>query len=123
MIAPQAANICVVVHCEGDRHIDDHHTAEDVAITLGQCFHEALGDKKGLAVRHCCKLASASIPLPSLCWRSACTPCSQRMGCAEGAHGGARVRAVLDLSNRPHFESDLPLDEENVGAIEYGKPS
>eukprot|EP01043_Picozoa_sp_COSAG02_P048631 COSAG02_NODE_4796_length_4968_cov_3.098172_2_plen_179_part_00 len=44
------------------------------------------------------------------------------MGCAEGAHGGARVRAVLDLSNRPHFESDLPLDEENVGAIEYGKP-
>jgi imidazoleglycerol phosphate dehydratase HisB len=43
------------------------------------------------------------------------------MGCAEGAHGGARVRAVLDLSNRPHFESNLPLDEENVGAIEYGK--
>ena len=48
-------------------------------------------------------------------------PCWQRMGCAEGAHGGARVRAVLDLSNRPHFESNLPLDEENVGAIEYGK--
>jgi hypothetical protein len=34
------------------------------------------------------------------------------MGCAEGAHGGARVRAVLDLSNRPHFESNLPFDEE-----------
>eukprot|EP01046_Picozoa_sp_COSAG06_P066073 COSAG06_NODE_16507_length_997_cov_1.312918_1_plen_61_part_10 len=41
----------MIVHCEGDRHIDDHHTAEDVAITLGQCFHEALGEKKGLAVR------------------------------------------------------------------------
>jgi imidazoleglycerol-phosphate dehydratase len=72
----RAAGIEVVVHCEGDRHIDDHHTAED----------EALGEKKGC----------------------------QRMGCAEGAHGGSRVRAVLDLSNRPHFESDLPLDEENV---------
>jgi imidazoleglycerol phosphate dehydratase HisB len=45
------------------------------------------------------------------------------MGCAEGTHGGARVRAVLDLSNRPHFESDLPLDEENVGAVEYGERS
>lgn len=81
------ADIALVVRCEGDRYIDDHHTAEDVAITLGQCLHEALGDKAGLA----------------------------RMGCAEGRHGGAAVRAIIDLSNRPHFESDLPLDEEYVG--------
>lgn len=86
----KTAGIEVVIHCDGDRHIDDHHTAEDVAITLGQCFHEALGDKAGLA----------------------------RMACAQGSHGGACVRAVLDLSNRPHFESDLPLDEEYVGAID-----
>lgn len=86
----RAAGIEIIVHCDGDRHIDDHHTAEDVAITLGQCFAEALGDKVGCA----------------------------RMACAEGAHGGACVRAVLDLSNRPHFESDLPLDEEYVGAID-----
>lgn len=85
----KAAGIEIVIHCEGDRHIDDHHTAEDVAITLGQCFHEALGDKAVFA----------------------------RMGCAEGVHGGARVRAVLDLSNRPHFESDLPFDEEYIGAV------
>ena len=78
-----------VIRCDGDRYIDDHHTAEDVAITLGQCLHEALGDKAGLA----------------------------RMGCAEGAHGGARVRAVLDLSNRPHFATDLLLDEEYVGGV------
>jgi len=83
----KSAGIEVVVHCEGDLHIDDHHTAEDVAITLGQCLHESLGDKRGLA----------------------------RMGCAEGAEGGAICRAVLDLSNRPHFESDLQLDEEYVG--------
>jgi len=86
----KASGIEIIIHCEGDRHIDDHHTAEDVAITLGQCFHEALGDKAGLA----------------------------RMGCAEGIHGNARVRAVLDLSNRPHFESDLPFDEEYVGAVD-----
>jgi len=85
----RAAGIEMIVHCEGDRHIDDHHTAEDVAITLGQCLHESLGDKAGLA----------------------------RMGCAEGSHGGARVRGVLDLSNRPHFESDLALDEEFVGGV------
>ena len=83
----KAAGVEVVVHCEGDRHIDDHHTAEDVAITLGQCLHEAFGDKAGFA----------------------------RMGCAEGEHRAVRVRAVLDLSNRPHFESDLPFDEEYVG--------
>ena len=84
-----SAGIEIIVHCDGDRHIDDHHTAEDVAITLGQCLHEALGDKAGLA----------------------------RMGCAEGSHeaSGCTVRAVIDLSNRPHFESDLPLDEEYVG--------
>mmetsp|Transcript_43601 Transcript_43601/g.69677 ORF Transcript_43601/g.69677 Transcript_43601/m.69677 type:complete len:536 (+) Transcript_43601:37-1644(+) len=86
----KAAGIEIIIHCDGDRHIDDHHTAEDVAITLGQCFHEALGDKAGLA----------------------------RMGCAEGVCGGSHVRAVLDLSNRPHFESDLPFDEEYVGAVD-----
>lgn len=37
------------IHCEGDTHIDDHHTVEDVGITLGQAFAKALGDKKGCA--------------------------------------------------------------------------
>ncbi|KAL1530820.1 hypothetical protein AB1Y20_001716 [Prymnesium parvum] len=83
----RATNVKVGVRCEGDTHIDDHHTAEDVAITLGQCLHEALGDKTGLV----------------------------RMGCAVGAHDAASCRAVLDLSNRPHFESNLLLDEEYVG--------
>ena len=40
-----AAGVELVVWCRGDRHIDDHHTAEDVAITIGQCLHEALGGK------------------------------------------------------------------------------
>ena len=36
------------IHCIGDLQIDDHHTVEDIGITLGKAFAQALGDKKGL---------------------------------------------------------------------------
>ena len=36
------------VQCTGDLHIDDHHTVEDVGITIGQAFAKAVGDKRGL---------------------------------------------------------------------------
>ena len=39
------------IECKGDLHIDDHHTVEDVGITVGQAFAQAIGDKKGI-VRH-----------------------------------------------------------------------
>ena len=35
------------IHCQGDLHIDGHHTVEDVGITLGQAVAKAVGDKKG----------------------------------------------------------------------------
>ncbi|KAH8079146.1 imidazoleglycerol-phosphate dehydratase [Aureococcus anophagefferens] len=73
--------------CAGDRYIDDHHTAEDVAITVGQCLCDALGDKAGLT----------------------------RMASADRERDGVEVRAVLDLSNRPNFHSDLAFDEEYLG--------
>ena len=36
------------LHCEGDLDVDQHHTVEDVGIALGNAFHQALGDKKGI---------------------------------------------------------------------------
>ena len=39
----------LTVKCEGDTYVDYHHTVEDVGIALGQAFHEALGNKEGIA--------------------------------------------------------------------------
>ena len=41
-------NIDLTVKAKGDLHIDEHHTIEDTAITLGECFLKALGDKRGI---------------------------------------------------------------------------
>ncbi len=48
----------LVIRADGDLHIDTHHTVEDVAITLGEAFREALGDKAGIR-----RFASGKYPL------------------------------------------------------------
>ncbi len=48
----------VSVSAQGDTHVDDHHTVEDVGICLGQALREALGDKKGIV-----RYGSASVPM------------------------------------------------------------
>ena len=73
----------LVVEAEGDLHVDGHHTVEDVAITVGECFREAIGDKAGIR-----RFASGLFPLDE-----------------------ALVRVALDLSGRPFTAYDVPFGE------------
>ena len=73
----------LTVQAEGDLHIDTHHTVEDVAITLGECFAEALGDKAGVR-----RFASGRYPLDE-----------------------SLVDVALDLSGRPHVEWHVDMPE------------
>lgn len=73
----------LVVQAQGDIEIDTHHTVEDVAITLGETFAEALGDKAGVR-----RFASGRYPLDE-----------------------ALIDVALDLSGRPHVEWHVEMPE------------
>jgi imidazoleglycerol-phosphate dehydratase len=73
----------VAVKADGDLHVDSHHTVEDVAISLGEAFREALGDKAGVR-----RFASGSFPLDE-----------------------ALVDVALDLSGRPFVVWEVPMPE------------
>lgn len=79
----------LVVECDGDLHVDAHHTVEDVGIVLGGAFLEALGDKRGIA-----RYADATVPLDE-----------------------ALTRAVVDVSGRPflHWSVPLPAGQPRIG--------
>ncbi|CAD6502069.1 BgTH12-02312 [Blumeria graminis f. sp. triticale] len=79
----------LALHCKGDLHIDDHHTAEDVCLALGEAFNVALGTKMGIA-----RFGSAYAPLDE-----------------------ALSRAVVDISNRPYCVSELKLQREKIGDL------
>ena len=80
----------LTVRCEGDRHIDDHHTVEDVGIALGQALAEALGDKRGIRRYGACLL-----PMDD-----------------------ALVRAALDLSGRPYLVWRVDLPTPKIGTFD-----
>src|SRR5690606_26010718 len=75
---------------DGDLHIDDHHTVEDIGITLGQAFHRALGDKRGI-----CRYGHAYVPLDE-----------------------ALSRVVIDFSGRPGLEYHVTFPRSHVGDFE-----
>ncbi|WP_336329456.1 imidazoleglycerol-phosphate dehydratase HisB [Haloarcula sp. CGMCC 1.2071] len=79
----------LTVQCDGDLDIDDHHTVEDVAITLGEAFTEALGDKRGIR-----RFADRKVPLDE-----------------------AVASVVVDISGRPYFEFDGKFSQASVGGM------
>ena len=80
----------LVVRCEGDLHIDDHHSVEDVGIALGQALSEALGDKRGIYRYGACLL-----PMDD-----------------------ALVRSALDLSGRPYLVWNVDFPTQKIGAFD-----
>lgn len=78
------------VQCDGDLHIDGHHTVEDVGIALGQCFRQAVGDKKGLR-----RYGHAYVPLDE-----------------------ALSRVVIDFSGRPGLIMEVDFTAAQIGALD-----
>jgi imidazoleglycerol-phosphate dehydratase len=77
------------ISCNGDLEIDDHHTAEDTALALGQALDRALGDRRGIR-----RFAHAYAPLDE-----------------------ALARVVVDLSGRPSTHVEMGFVRERIGQI------
>ncbi len=78
------------VSASGDLHIDDHHTVEDIGITLGQAFKQALGDKKGIM-----RYGHAYVPLDE-----------------------ALSRVVIDFSGRPGIAYRVNFTRPRIGQFD-----
>ena len=82
--------IDLTIHANGDTHIDDHHTVEDIGIALGMALKEAVGDKKGIT-----RYGHAYVPLDE-----------------------ALSRVVIDLSGRPGLVFNANFTRHNIGTFE-----
>ena len=78
------------VTAEGDVHVDDHHTVEDVGIVLGQAVREAVGDKRGIR-----RYGDATVPMDE-----------------------TLVTAAVDLSGRACFVDRVPFPTEKIGTFD-----
>jgi imidazoleglycerol-phosphate dehydratase len=78
------------VQCEGDLHIDGHHTVEDVGICIGQAVRQAVGDKKGIT-----RYGHSYVPLDE-----------------------ALSRVVVDFSGRPGLVMDAPFTAGMIGQLD-----
>ena len=78
------------VSCQGDNHIDDHHSVEDLGICFGQALNEALGDKRGIV-----RFASSYAPLDE-----------------------ALSRTVIDISGRPGLYLQAQWTASRIGTFD-----
>ena len=78
------------IRARGDLHIDGHHTVEDIGITLGQAFAQAVGDKRGIT-----RYGHAYVPLDE-----------------------ALSRVVVDLSGRPSLNFDANFASGMIGSFD-----
>ena len=78
------------IRCDGDLHIDGHHTVEDIGITLGQAMAQAVGDKKGIR-----RYGHAYVPLDE-----------------------ALSRVVVDFSGRPGLHMEVQFTSGMIGALD-----
>lgn len=78
------------VICKGDNHIDDHHSVEDIGITIGQAVSAALGSKKGIR-----RYGHAYVPLDE-----------------------ALSRVVIDFSGRPGLIMQVPFTQKRIGSFD-----
>lgn len=82
--------ISLMLHCAGDREIDDHHSVEDVGIVLGQAIKQALGEKSGIT-----RFGDVTIPMDD-----------------------ALTMVALDLSGRPFYKYTGPKLDGIVGTYD-----
>src|SRR5208283_3494992 len=82
--------IDLTIRAKGDRHIDDHHTVEDVGIALGQALAKALGDKRGLT-----RYADCLLPMDE-----------------------TLTRVAVDLSGRSFLVFRTQFPTERIGAFD-----
>jgi imidazoleglycerol phosphate dehydratase HisB len=83
------ARVDLELNCRGDLQVDDHHTAEDCALAVGDCMRQALGDRAGIA----------------------------RFGYAYAPLDEALARAVVDISGRPFARVALGMRREKLGEL------
>lgn len=80
----------LTLSCEGDLHVDGHHSVEDCGIVLGQAIREAIGDKEGIK-----RYGSMILPMDD-----------------------ALVLTAVDLCGRPYFEYDAEFPTERIGYLD-----
>lgn len=80
------------VKCDGDLYVDDHHTIEDLGISMGQAFKDAIGDRMGIR-----RYSTVYIPMDE-----------------------ALAYTSLDISNRPYLVFNVNFETEKIGSMSTG---